>query len=109
MNKHVKRENSQKAKRGQKRAFTQLGKNMHQIYLQKKGTKEEINKLTLPIPPNLPWNEINNTSGTLLSNAGPHNTHTLTQKQNKTKQKLNIKKQAKFQKSKSEVCENINI
>ena len=54
INKHVKGENNQKAKKGQKRAITQLRKKkLQQIYQQKKATKEKKN-LHYPSPPNPP-------------------------------------------------------
>ena len=59
----------------------------------KESKKRKKINLHYPSPPNPPWNEINNTSSTPSSNAGPHS------HRNKTKQ--TIKKQAKLQKAKS--------
>ena len=47
-NKHAKGENSQKARRGQKRAITQLRKNTSDLPTKESNKKKQ--KLTLPIP-----------------------------------------------------------
>ena len=98
INKLVKGENSQKAKRGQKRTITQLRKKVHQIYQQKKAKKKK--KLRLPIPSKTAMKQNQqHIKHTIIQRSGVHTAHTLTWKQNKTKTKH--QKQAKLQKSKS--------
>ena len=90
---------AKRPKEARKGLSPNLGKNIKSNLPTKESNKNI--KLTLPIPPNPPWNEINNTSSTPLSNAGAHTAHTLTQKQNKRQTKTEHQKQAKLQKSKS--------
>ena len=87
---------AKRPKEARKGLSPKLGKKLHQIYQQKKATKGK-KTLHYPSPLNPPWNEINNTSSTPLSNADAHAAHTHTEtRQNKTKTKH--QKQAKLQK-----------
>ena len=90
INRHVKGENSQKAKRGQKRAITQLRKKTTSNLPTKESNTRKKNKLTLPSLQTLQETK----STTHQAHHYPtlaHSPHTLTQKQDKTKQKQNIK------------------
>ena len=100
INKHVKGENSQKAKKGQKRAITQLRKKkLQQIYQQKKATKEKKTYITHPLQ------TLHETKSTthqahhypMLAHT-PH-TLTLTQKQDKAKTKHQNKPSSKNKKA----------
>ena len=100
MNKHVKGENSQKAKRGQKRAITQLRGEKNYIKFTNKRKQQKKKNLTLPIlsEPSMKQNQ-QHIKHTIIQR-WPTHTHTET-KQNKTKNKTKHQKQAKLQKSKS--------
>ena len=90
INRHVKGENSQKAKRGQKRAITQLRKKTTSNLPTKESNTRKKKKLHYPSLQTLHETK----STTHQAHHYPtlaHTPHTLTQKQHKTKQKQNIK------------------
>ena len=102
INKHVKGENSQKAKKGQKRAITQLRKKTTANLPTIESNKRKKNKLTLPIPskPSMKRNQQHMIK--LIKHQYPmlaHTPHTLTQKQDKTKTKHQNKPSSKNKKS----------
>ena len=90
INKHVKGENSQKAKKGQKRAITQLGKKTTANLPTKESNKRK-KKLTLPIPskPSMKRNQ-QHIKHTIIQCWRTRRTHSHSHR-NKTKQKQNIK------------------
>ena len=91
INKHVKGENSQKAKKGQKRAITQLRKKTTANLPTKESNKRKKNKLTLPIPskPSMKRNQ-QQIKHTIIQCWRTRRTHSHSHR-NKTKQKQNIK------------------
>ena len=93
INKHVKGENSQKAKRGQKRAITQLRKkNTSNLPTKESNKRKKKTYITHPLQ------TLHETKSTThQAHHYPtlaHTPHTLTQKQDKTKQKQNKTSQA---------------
>ena len=99
INRHVKGENSQKAKKRPEKGYHPTKeKKLHQIYQQKKATQER--KINLHYPSLQTLHETKST--THQAHHYPtltHTPHTLTQKQDKTKQNKNkTSKQAKLQK-----------
>ena len=87
INKHVKGENSQKAKRGQKRAITQLRKKNYIKFTNKKKQHKKEKKLTLPIPSkhSMKRNQ-QHIKHTIIQRWRIHRTHS---HRNKTKQNKN--------------------
>ena len=87
---------AKRPKKARKGLSPNLGKKKTTANLPTKESNKRKKNLHYPSPPNPPWNEINNTSSTPLSNAGAHAAHTHTHtetRQNKNK----TSKQAKLQ------------
>ena len=94
----LKGENSQKAKRGQKSAITQLRRKITSNLPTKESNKRKKNNITLPIPskPSMKRN-LQHIKHTIIQRWREHRTHTHTEtrqnktKDNKTKTKKTIK------------------
>ena len=100
INKHVKGENSQKAKRGQKRAITQLRKKTTSNLPTKESNTRKKNKLTLPIPskPSMKRNQ-QHIKHTIIQRWRIHRTHSHRNKTKQTKTKHQNKPSSKNKKA----------